>query len=213
MKVKIFFDYLGFNIQIEEDIEDQNVFNFINKTLESLETNKSLISKLKGESILVNNSFKEKKEKISEKRESNKKINELIQNNNKSEKLDSSLLIDKDKIIKKLKQYASQIMGFTIDGEIIYKGIEKGELSNIDQIYLTMIEKKLLFEENIIDEEDVSSENISHELNISQQQIGARLSDLIGDNKIKRISRGKYKISTYSALTFLESLLNKRKIK
>ncbi len=101
---------------------------------------------------------------------------------------------------------ASKFFKFSREGDLIYK-IRLKDLKNVEQIYISSLEKMLLFEENLIKEDTVTAEYISEKLNLEIQQVRSRLSDLVKEDKLKRVERGEYRVNIYCAPDYLKTIL------
>ncbi len=182
MNYKIFADFQGFKLEIEDNIEvdDPNIIldnfsNFIEIFKKKFDTKKSV------------------------------HIDEKV---NETEKKPSILITNSSEAIKNIKHIASNLFKFTNDGDIIRK-ISLDKLTNTEQIVLISLEKKMLFEENLRDNEIISLDDLDDELTLNKKQITARVSDLSKLNILKRTGRGEYRLNIHAIDEFLKSFNEK----
>lgn len=182
MNYKIIGEFQGFRLEIEDnkEVEDLNVI--FDKFLEFVEIFKG-------------------------KFDINKSIH-IDEKNNEIEKKSSILITDSSEAIRNIKIQASNLFKFTNDGDVIRK-ISLDKLTVIEQIVLISLEKKMLFEESLSDNEIISLDDLDDELALNKNQITARVSDLTKSNILKRTGRGEYKLNIHAIDEFLKSLNQK----
>ena len=184
MNYKIISDFQGFRLEIEDTEVVTDTMAILDKFYEFVK------------------SFKEKFGVNLD--EPSISTEECIESSNNT----SILFTDPSEILQKLKGLASKLFKFTKEGDIIRK-VSLDDLTNVEQIDLISLEKRLLFEENLIDNDLVSLDELDQELALNKNQISARVSDLNKSNILKRTGRGEYKLNIYAIDEFLESILKK----
>ena len=107
------------------------------------------------------------------------------------------MITDSSKAIQNIKNLASNLFKFTNDGEVIRK-ISLDKLTNPEQIVLISLEKKMLFEEDLSDNDIISLDDLDEELALNKKQISARVSELNKLNILKRTGRGEYKLNIHT---------------
>jgi len=194
MKFKIRIKLLGIDLEIEDSNEKEEIFTFLNQFFDFVKQKQDIM-----ESFIHSNSVdKENKRKS-------------VKNFSKEQEAaaESLLIADSSDYMEKMKILASNILNFTIEGDVIYK-IDLNSLTNTERIFIVCLEKALMFEEKIGKDDLLNAEYISDKLGLDIQQVRARLSDLVKENKLNRVGRGEYKINIYSASNYLEIILINR---
>lgn len=193
MKLNIKFSLSGFDVEIEESKEDVSIIEFLDNLITFIKNKKELLEQHNLVSSI------DKFDKEVEIYDTLDKIRSL-----QSEK--SPLIIDSHNFIDKTKRLASELFNFTPEGDIIYK-MDFNNLTNLEQIYLITLVQYLLNEENLVENEIVTAEEVSDKSNLDIQQIRSRLADLVNEKKLIRVSRGEYKANIFLAPEYLESII------
>jgi len=130
-------------------------------------------------------------------------------NEEEKEEILKELLIDEESILKELVSKAKKI--FNIDkktGRVVLL-VPKTWLSDRELIILTLAGRYFACRLNLFESDAMTNEELAQELNIAEESVSARISELKRERVVEILSRGKYKIRYTEISGLLDEILEK----